>query len=432
MHTVEPLIDETIKMVNADTLREKQNLKQIIKTIIRIEVITAGIIVILGILLAVFITRSVISGIASIVAMAKDISEGEGDLTARLDDSAKDELGDLARYFNNFIAQIEGIIREIKINADALATASEELTSVSSGLNEQAGDMKNKSGSVASATEQMSSNINNIASASEEMAININSVSTVAEQMSSNMNTVASTVEEFTMSINNIAENSKEALDIASEAAKMSASANATMDTLGIAAGEIGNVTDVIKRIAEQTNLLALNATIEAASAGDAGKGFAVVANEIKELANQSATAAEDIASRIGGIQGSVKSAVSVIDQVSTVIKKIGGSVQVIDGAVEQQNKAAQDISINVDQARQGAGNIAGSIGEVAKGSSEMSSNANDAAKGAKNVAENIGEVNYAVDQSQSGVSQVSSSAKELSKVALEIKEMVAEFKVAS
>ena len=112
---------------------------------------------------------------------------------------------------------------------------------------------------------------------------------------------------------------------------QMSQSATDTMNVLGKAAKDIGEVTALIKRIAEQTNLLALNATIEAASAGDAGKGFAVVANEIKELASQSAQAAEDIARRIEGAQSNTEEAVRVISGISDVIDSINESSAVID-----------------------------------------------------------------------------------------------------
>ena len=115
----------------------------------------------------------------------------------------------------------------------------------------------------------------------------------------------------------------REGAVIAEKAMKMSESTSKTMDIMGTAAKEIGKVTGLIKKIAEQTNLLALNATIEAASAGDAGKGFAVVANEIKEFANQSGQAAEDIARRIEGIQGTSEEAVNSIAGIADIIEKI-------------------------------------------------------------------------------------------------------------
>ncbi|MDH4183678.1 MAG: methyl-accepting chemotaxis protein [Nitrospinota bacterium] len=203
------------------------------------------------------------------------------------------------------------------------------------------------------------------------------------------------------------------------------------MNTLGVAAKAIGEVTEVIKRIAEQTNLLALNATIEAASAGEAGKGFAVVANEIKELANQSASAAEDIASRIGGVQDNTSQAVKVIADVAAIIGTINQAVEVISHSVEQQTKAASEIANNVAQAATGANSIASSISEVAKGANDVSRNTGEAARGANDVASNIQGVSKSATDTSASAQQVSASSHDLAKIAGELESMVARFKVA-
>ena len=218
---------------------------------------------------------------------------------------------------------------------------------------------------------------------------------------------------------------------MAAMAAKMSQDASGTMGALDAASVEILKVTEVIKRIAEQTNLLALNATIEAASAGDVGKGFAVVANEIKELANQSASAAEDIASRIEGTQENTRKAVQVIAEVAKVIGDINVSVESINSSVEQQTRAAANISSNVGDAAGGANNIASSIAEVAKGANSVSQNAGEAAKGANNVSSNIQGVNKAVNDQSAGAQQVNTSSKQLATIAGELDGLIRRFKVA-
>jgi methyl-accepting chemotaxis protein len=188
----------------------------------------------------------------------------------------------------------------------------------------------------------------------------------------------------------------------------------------------------VIKRIAGQTNLLALNATIEAASAGEAGKGFAVVANEIKELANQSARAAEDIARRIDGVQVNTAEAVDVIASISDIIKKINESSMIITKSVEQQTLSANEISGNVQQANSGTNNIASAIAEIANGANDMAKSAAEAAKGVNEVSSNIQGVSEAAKYSSAGAQQVDVSAADLAKMAGEIQKMVGKFKVKS
>jgi methyl-accepting chemotaxis protein len=354
----------------------------------------------------------------------------ENDLSAKVKGQYHGIYNEVCTAINQTIESQSTIIKQIQDSAATLAGASEELSAVSTQLVSNSQEMLVQSNTVASTTEQMSTNINTMATAAEEMSVNANSVASAAEQMSSNMNAVSGTVEEVTVSIGSIAENAQEASTVSAQAVEMANTATDTMDKLGGAAKEIGKVTDVIKRIAEQTNLLALNATIEAASAGEAGKGFAVVANEIKELANQSAQAAGDIAARIEGMQENAGAAVTVISDISTIINKIGESVQVITNSVEQQKYASNEISSNVMQASSGARNIAHSIAEVAKGSQEVSKNAGEAAKGSRDVAMNIGGVNIAAKSSDQGASQVNSSASDLSSLATTLKGLVEKFRV--
>jgi methyl-accepting chemotaxis protein len=229
-------------------------------------------------------------------------------------------------------------------------------------------------------------------------------------------------------SLNEVAEGARDGSDIAQNAMDMAKSATDTMNLLGAASRDIGEVTALIKRIAEQTNLLALNATIEAASAGDAGKGFAVVANEIKELASQSAGAAEDIARRIEGTQANTEEAVSVIAAMSEVIGKVNESSVVITKSVEEQKLSANEIATNIVQHRTGINHIAASIAEIVKGSKDMSQSAGEAARGAAEVSSNIQGVSKAAEDSNTGAQGVSESAGKLADVSTELRNLVSRF----
>lgn len=387
-----------------------------------------------GSAVAVILAVLLIRGITGPLARAVDVANAmaQGDLTQRVNSQARDEVGQLADALDQSAENLAGMLGKVKNSAEAMAGSSEELSATSNELATGADEMTAQSGNVAGATEQMSTNINTMASGAEEMSVNVQGVSSTAEQMSQNMNAIASAIEEMTAAINDIGKNAREGSKISAEAMEKSQSATETMGVLGDAASQIGEVTEVIKRIAEQTNLLALNATIEAASAGDAGKGFAVVANEIKELANQSAQAAEDIAKRIAGVQTNTEEAVSVIADVSDVIGTINQSVEVITNAVDEQMKTANEISSNVQQANSGAANIASSVAEVAKGTNDVSKNAGEAARGANDVASNIQGVNQAATNAAAGAQQVNTSAEDLAKIANELQAMVENFKVES
>jgi len=266
-------------------------------------------------------------------------------------------------------ANLKTTIKTVSDNAQALASASEELTTVS---------------------QQMSSN-------SEETATQSNVVAAASEQVSKNVATVAASAEEMSASIKEIAKNANDAAKVATEAVKAASETNKTVAKLGESSIEIGKVIKVITSIAQQTNLLALNATIEAARAGEAGKGFAVVANEVKELAKQTAAATEDISQKIEAIQGDTKSAVVAIDQISKIINSINDIQNTIASAVEEQTATTNEIARNAT--------------EAAKGSTEISKNITNVSEAAKNTTE--------------GANNTLSAATELSKLAADLKRVV-------
>ena len=379
-------------------------------------------------LIGIYMTLGITKPLNKVVTV---LGKGEnGDLRSLVDVDQEDEMGMVAKSTNNFFKKLQAILRTLHQNSESLASASTELSTVSRDLASGSEEVVNQSHNLASTAEEMSVNINAMASGAEEASVNANEVAGAAEQMSTNMNTIASAIEEMSSSINQISNNTTEVRKVAADATNKSSEATSVMGKLGTAAKEIGQVTDVIKKIADKTNLLALNATIEAASAGEAGKGFAVVAGEIKELANQSAQSADDIARRIEGIQNGTGDAVRVIGDVSDIIVKINQSIEAIAGHVGQQTKASNEIANNVSQANIGAKRVASAIGEVAKGTQDVSRNAGEAAKGANNVSQNTVGMSQAAKVSSEGATQVSVAATDLSKIAVQLNDTVNQFKV--
>ncbi len=352
--------------------------------------------------LTIFLIRSIIAPLQRMIGMLKDIAQGEGDLTARLKDTSGTETQELAEWFNTFVEQVHGIIREVAGNSTQVNQASAGLLNLATGLRAASGDMTAKSTTVAAATEEMSSNMNSVASAMEEFSINIGTVATASEEM--------------TATIAEISQNAGKAKEITGHAVGKATEASRRVDELGHAAREIDKVTETITAISSQTNLLALNATIEAARAGEAGRGFAVVANEIKELAMQTARATEEIRDRIQGIQGATGVTVSEIQQVSQVINEVDSIVGTIAAAVEEQSVTTRDIADNVGQAAQGV--------------QEVNENVSQAESVTRDIAREVASVNEASGAIAQSAEAVQGSSESLSGLARDLNAMVGKFKI--
>ncbi len=373
-----------------------------VKSLATVNLSVALVIVVAAVLIILLLVGKTIRPINKAVDRLKDIANGEGDLTQRLEVTTKDEMGEMATWLNTFLQNLQSMIKDISTNAATLSNASAELTSISQQMSSDADEASGKS--------------NTVASAAEEMSANVNSVAAVMEQAATNLNMVATATEQMTASVAEIAQNSEKARDVTGQAVSRAQGISQKVDALGNAAQAIGKVTEVITEISEQTNLLALNATIEAARAGEAGKGFAVVANEIKELAKQTSEATMEIKKQIEEVQDATQETVIDINEISNIIGSVDEIVSTIATAVEEQSVTTREIS--------------GNIAQASSGIQEVNVNVAQSSEATASITQEISEVNQFSNEITNSSSQVKSSAENLSGLAEKINSMVGQFKV--
>lgn len=393
--------------VNGWSIAFTQNSEEFLATANHLRTITLAVIgsaLCLVTLILLYAIRNIVRPINAAVAGLKDIAQGEGDLIMRLHVATKDEVGELAAWFNIFIEKLQYIIRDVAAGVHTLSSSSTELSRVAELMNQGAQQASNKSNTVAAAAEEMSANMSNVAAAMEQSTTNTNIVATASEEMSS--------------TIGEIAQHAEKARVISDSAAKKAGEASTNIHELGESAKSIGKVIETITEISEQVNLLALNATIEAARAGEAGRGFNVVANEIKELAKQTAAATYDIKDKVGSIQGTTAKTVQQISEINAVITDVNEVVSSIATAVEEQTAATTEISTNVNQ--------------MAQGINEVNVNVNQSSMVSTEIAKEIGDVSIIAGEMFTNSAQVSTSAHELSALAEQLQQMVGQFKTES
>jgi methyl-accepting chemotaxis protein len=233
-------------------------------------------------------------------------------------------------------------------------------------------------GSVTGAAEQLNATAQSMASLAEQTNRQATASAAAAEQTSANVQTVAAATEEMAGTLREISGQVVRSSTIAGQAVEEAERTNGTVRGLAEAAQKIGEVVDLINNIASQTNLLALNATIEAARAGEAGKGFAVVASEVKNLANQTSKATEEIASQVSAMQSATAGAVTAIGGIGTTISSMSEIATSISGAVEEQSAATAEIARNVQQAAAGTQEVSSNVAQVTRAATETGSAARE------------------------------------------------------
>ena len=328
--------------------------------------------ILVSLLVAYLLTQSIVRPLNATVNNLRDIAEGEGDLTRRLDESGQDELSELAAVYNLFVSNVQNLVREVADATGQMATATEELSQVAHESEQGAQTQRDQTTQVATAMHQMTMSIQEIAT---------------------NTNQVVSTTETTTAATDSGQHAVTSSLTTIETLAQDMAHASATIHELEQQSANIGQVLEVIRAIAEQTNLLALNAAIEAARAGEAGRGFAVVADEVRNLASRTQESTGEIEQIVASIQGSTQNVVTIMDsnrlkteaavtEAGTVAQRLGDIKASVDAihdmntqiatAVEEQSHVADDVNRNITAINDGAEQGEQSVFQTAQASNDL------------------------------------------------------------
>jgi methyl-accepting chemotaxis protein len=342
----------------------------------------------IGIPVVFLIIRSITGPINRVTSLVRDLAEGEGDLTKRVNFESKDELGVLSGLVDTFVAKTQDMVKAISTSATQVGSASTEISSTSEQLAAGAEEQQSQLSEVATTMEQMSAMILESSKNADETRQN---AQTAGQTAGTGRETVTKTVSGFQTVANTVER------------------AAGQIEELSKRSEDIGNVIQVIDEIADQTNLLALNANIEAARAGEAGRGFAVVADEVRKLAERTVSATGEISKMIESIQGDISAAVESMTEIQT-----------------QSNEGLELVS----QSDSSLEEISGSVTSVVSAVEQIASAANEQSSGAEEVSKNIEGVSTVAKQSASSAQELAASSQQLNQEIQSMNELIGQFKV--
>jgi methyl-accepting chemotaxis protein len=343
---------------------------------------------VLGVITSLLIARSIIRPLRTVVSRLRDIAEGEADLTKRVDQDRRDELGELGKWFNVFVGNMQTILSQVRSSSNDVAAAA---TQIAASAEEMARGMEQQSSQVAqigTAMQKMSESVVEVARKSQDATGKADLAGQQATQGGEAVGQTIAGMESINAAVTSGAQ---------------------SVGELGKRGEQIGEIIKVINDIADQTNLLALNAAIEAARAGEHGRGFAVVADEVRKLAERTQKATEEVAGSIRAIQ----------DETQTAVDRMQTGTKQVEAGVERAHSAGNTLRTIV----QSAGEVAAMVRGIAATSEQQSA-------ASEQISRNLEAITSVTREANAGADQASQAATELSKKSEQLRTLVSRFKL--
>src|SRR4051812_15705181 len=477
--SMEPLdqADETNNRMLLEQQRSAESTGFTMRVISWLAIVVA---LVLGFGIAYFTAKSITLPLKKLIGVASEIGNS-GDLEHHIDISSTDEIGDLARTFNNMVVYLKEMASvseaiaggdlsvhvEPRSQRDTLANAFSAMTTGLRALvkrvRDSAAQVASGSNQVADASDESakisvhaSSAIDEVTSTMHEMSINVQNMVKNTQTQASSVSETSASIDQMVASIQRVADTAKVLLDISQRSREEVQSGIVTMEKatnglnrinraiessatiigdLGQKTDDIGKIVEVIDDLAEQTNLLALNAAIEAARAGEHGLGFAVVADEVRKLAEKSAQSTREISELIGGIQKEARKAVenmgrstSIVEEGLTLGGDLGGALKKISNVVTEVYKFAQEIGAATNEQSHGSTQIAKATSRLNEITHEINSAVEEQSSGAQAVVRAMEKMRELTQRSTSGATELAASSEQMSKMARTLLESMDRF----
>jgi len=387
-------------------------------------------------LIIVFIILSLVYSIQKIVL--KPVKEIEAvnyrlsnfDFTIRINDNRNDELGKLLKSISLMIHQFKSLVGDVKNIANSSALTSKKIVRVSRRLTQNFKGTSIASEKVTIASNNMSLGIQTILEKVKHTNENSSLLSETSEQIAENIQQLSDALDCIKLSMKSASENANKGSSISEKAVEMAEHARSSIQSLEKASNEIDDVIRVIMKISDKTNLLALNASIEAAAAGEAGKGFAVVANAIQKFADQSALAADHIASQIKNLQHHTMNTIQAIIGITEIIQSTNDSISNIKSNIYKQYEASDQILANALEAREKSEHMAHKLAELSEAFDQTTQEIDYLSREADQVSCSIQAVSNQTNDSNNEINQLNDITRQIDVLSEDLYQQVEIFKL--